>query len=485
MTDFLPVYNRADDLFALVLDDETLTIPSHEWAYVPRQYAEQLASQETLFLLPTTQPARFLPHWLNPTTRALTVGGPVDGVSGFGLSTALLMEALNAEGVEVSYERTGWAHTTDLSEQVGTLVDPVRKGKYPPLRGGDQRGLMTEIEEDHIVWTRTPELRTLNRWAIGLTIPPELRKVSSPNVLLYSMWECDTLPTRENYLLMGDESKRPPDWRTDPNAWPEWCAARARLIAVPCPDQQRVWEGALNRPVTVVPLGLDTRYTYHERTATRPYLRAKEGWEQGRTEPRDTFTLLVYGELAGNPRKPSLELIQEVIYPVLDQQTNWRLIVKTRGRSRQSLLAAVHDERITVISGDLSQAEMLELCQIADCGIVLSRYEGWGLPFREMMATGLPVIVSDNSGHAEDCDLRYNMPVPCPTQTRAPDVVGNWYEPDWDIARAYLRQEYLAWQARGGTQSPLGREAASWITQRRRWARTSGLLLDLIDQAEH
>lgn len=70
-----------------------------------------------------------------------------------------------------------------------------------------------------------------------------------------------------------------------------------------------------------------------------------------------------------------------------------------------------NDERIKIVDRVFTREEMIRFYEILDCFMFVSRAEGTGLPVREAMATGLPVILTNYSGLAEVCDNRYNYPI--------------------------------------------------------------------------
>jgi hypothetical protein len=77
----------------------------------------------------------------------------------------------------------------------------------------------------------------------------------------------------------------------------------------------------------------------------------------------------------------------------------------------------------------------------ADAFLFLSKGEGFGMPPREAMATGLPTIVADNTGLSPFCDGDYNWPVPT-LRTEYESNLGTWRIPDWDYAIDCMRAVY-------------------------------------------
>jgi len=69
------------------------------------------------------------------------------------------------------------------------------------------------------------------------------------------------------------------------------------------------------------------------------------------------------------------------------------------------------DSRVKNINKTYSLTDMKRLYELMDCFVFPSHSEGSGLPPREAMSTGLPVILTNWSGLSEVCDERFNYPL--------------------------------------------------------------------------
>lgn len=283
------------------------------------------------------------------------------------------------------------------------------------------------------------------QWGLALTVPSEIQNIPARNLILFSMWETGKLPD---------------DWALPLKS--------VKHLIVPAKSQVDLFRQHYHGEISVVPLGVDiTQYPYVHRP------------------PRGDapFTILLYASPLTS-RKSPLETLTEVCYRAFSDVygapiDDWKLILKTR----MGVLGAgafpinIQDPHVEVIDGTFAPHEMLALHERADVGIALSRYEGFGLCFREMMATGLPVIVSNSSGHADDCDVILNIPIDAEQEQPALDMYGlpdwKWFEPNWEQAARSLRHEYNMWKLRGKTQSPLGTHASDYIQQHRTWKHTA------------
>ena len=282
-------------------------------------------------------------------------------------------------------------------------------------------------------------------WSLAMTIPSELPNIPSRNIILMTMWETAHMPQ-------------------------EWIPhlARIRHLIVPSTHQVEVFKENYHGGISVVPLGVDPdAFTYRPRP-------------QRTDEP---FTILTYGSPLTS-RKSPWEIIQEVCYRAFyghaEPVDDWKLILKTHS----NILGAggfnlkISEPHVEVISGVYSNQELADLCYSADVGVFLSKFEGFGLCPLEAMSTGLPVILSQNTGHLDFCHPLYSYPVPTKRIIPAQEAYsGNedwkWEEPDWEYAAAELRQQYDMWKLRGKTQSPVGELAAGYVRENFTWRKTA------------
>lgn len=111
-------------------------------------------------------------------------------------------------------------------------------------------------------------------------------------------------------------------------------------------------------------------------------------------------TLLFVGQLI--PRKG----LDVAIRACVDSRLNGvdpLLIVAGTGEHEaqyRAMADAIHPGGVMFV-GHQTQVELDKYRAIADCAIVPSRYDGWGVVVHEFLAAGLPTIVSDQVGAAE------------------------------------------------------------------------------------
>jgi autotransporter strand-loop-strand O-heptosyltransferase len=243
----------------------------------------------------------------------------------------------------------------------------------------------------------------------------------NPPSILYNVWESTEQPIEfikrlENYDQLWVAS--------------EW--QRAASIAQGIPEEF----------VKVVPEGVDPE-------------RFKPDNEHLSYQEKDglAFNFLHIGQW--QPRKSTLEICQSFIkaFPLL-YYPNVRLYLSADTlfpsdsyKSTQERLEAygVNDSRIIPIDFEHGEDYVRRL-QSSHVFVSCSRSEGWGLPFIEAMACGIPTIVADFGGSTEYASAASKVRVP---ELRKPhgiygnwDVPGMWGEPDYDHLTEVMQNAY-------------------------------------------
>jgi glycosyltransferase involved in cell wall biosynthesis len=174
--------------------------------------------------------------------------------------------------------------------------------------------------------------------------------------------------------------------------WVDTLNERFERVVVPCPPLVEVYrDSGVTIPIHCVPMGVDLN---PPRLAhRRPY-------------PTE-FTFLTYS--LGDMRKGA-ELAMFAFKRLFDGTAGCKMIVKARDGWNSTWLAGLDEPNITIIGGERSEAEWYALLASVQCLLFPSRGEGFGLPPREAVLTGLPVIATQWLG-MYDAD-RWGYPIP-------------------------------------------------------------------------
>jgi len=236
--------------------------------------------------------------------------------------------------------------------------------------------------------------------------------------------EFSKLPTAYRIGLTMYESDEPlaihPEWRHD--------CYNVDMLIVPSEFSKDAFSNFVDVPIEVCPLALNELYCV-------PTLR----------KPKNdgSFKFVAYGTLTG--RKAPLELMEifKRAFPIKDYprvtlQFKTRLGIFGWG---ENMLPDVDDPRVTVENGDWFPNHMLEWLLGADAMVFPSKGEGYALPPREAMATGLPTIFTANTGMLDFVNDKYNWPIPTHHVEDSP-LGGVWHIADWDYLIDVMRSIY-------------------------------------------
>lgn len=147
-----------------------------------------------------------------------------------------------------------------------------------------------------------------------------------------------------------------------------------------------------NKPVYVVPLGVNTDIFYPGEVEHKPY----RFFNIGKTEVRKGHDVLVECFNRAFDKSDNVELHMKWHNPFYNQEQNaqWHNLYK------QSKLG----DKITFHGPGESQSSVADLMRSCDCGVFPARAEGWNLELLESMACGKPVITTNYSAHTEFCN---------------------------------------------------------------------------------
>jgi glycosyltransferase involved in cell wall biosynthesis len=115
-------------------------------------------------------------------------------------------------------------------------------------------------------------------------------------------------------------------------------------------------------------------------------------------------------------------------------------------------------------------AAMARLYKLSHCLVLPTRSEGFGMPILEAMATGMPVIVTNYSGHLDFCNDSNAYLIDCPRLVDSdpecfPFIQSQWGEPDEDHLVSLMREVFQHYDR----ALAIGRKAAADVASDWTW----------------
>ncbi|MFP4344252.1 MAG: glycosyltransferase family 4 protein [Anaerolineales bacterium] len=259
----------------------------------------------------------------------------------------------------------------------------------------------------------------------------------------------------ETMLLTMFEADRIPGY------WPEILNALAGCIVPTTWNVEVFRRCGVRAPLFTAPLGIDRReYPLLSRPPDeRPY----------------TFLW------SGTPdRRKGWDLAYRAFRRAFGDSREVRLVLHFR--EMPDGLQGAQDANVTLIHGRLLHSQWRLLLWGANCFVFPTRGEGWGLPPREAAATGLPAIVTDWSGTAENLEqwgipLRVARLAPADHGVWEREDLGQWAEPDEEHLVHLLRWCYEHAEEATG----IGKRAAAWLATRT-WERMADGVTAAVDE---
>lgn len=246
-----------------------------------------------------------------------------------------------------------------------------------------------------------------------------------------------------------------------PHGWVDLLNTYAAMVFVPCTWNIGVFRAnGVIPPMRVVKWGVDTK--------DYPFIK--------RTRYSEPYTFL----WSGTPdRRKGYDVAYRAFWLAFHGDQRARLIMHFRAMPRG--LSGCDDTNVEIINGVLNTTQQRELLERVDCYVFPSRGEGWGNPPREAAATGLPTIVTNWGGLAEDVDY-WAIPIRVSGMSHAEygwddwGDIGEWAEPDINECAERMR-----WCYEHRTSALyFGYNASMWLERYATWEHTAAKILSLV-----
>ncbi|HTJ74433.1 MAG TPA: glycosyltransferase [Acidimicrobiales bacterium] len=254
----------------------------------------------------------------------------------------------------------------------------------------------------------------------------------------------------------------PPEWVRGCNAMDEvWVPASFNVDTFAA--------SGVRAPIRVMPLGVDVDY-YHP------------GISGFRPSPRFTFlSVFEWGERKG------AEVLLRAFAQEFKESEDVLLLVSIYNHDPD---VDVHGEIaklglescppiVVLVNAEFADYQMAALYRSADCFVLPTRGEGWGMPVLEAMACGLPTIATGWSGPADflTTDTGYPLDVRSmvPAKAKCPYYDGfRWADPDAEHLRFLMRHVV----DRPDEAAERGRAAAAFVAGNLTWEHAAARVKD-------
>jgi len=145
----------------------------------------------------------------------------------------------------------------------------------------------------------------------------------------------------------------------------------------------------------IVPLGVDSSIFYPKTNLSPAY----RFFTIGKIEERKCTRFLseIFAAAFTAMDNVELHIMCDSILPAIQKQVpNFKEMVKNSPLG----------DKITVHSIKNTDNDLADFIRSMDCGIFMTRAEGWGLPILQSLACGKPIIVTDYSAQTEFCNAQ-------------------------------------------------------------------------------
>lgn len=149
--------------------------------------------------------------------------------------------------------------------------------------------------------------------------------------------------------------------------------------------------------------------------------------ERLKREDGQPFTFLCVGKLT---YKTNVGYLISAVMSLARLHPNIQLILKTEGGTLGHL--NFPEQFIKIIDGDLSEDELVELYQRADCFVYPTSADSNPTHLFNAIQVGLQIIAPTHSGFDDQNDLRKHIPIPAKRYSKKLGDVGSYWSVDYD-----------------------------------------------------
>ncbi|MGB9737379.1 MAG: glycosyl transferase [Chloroflexus aggregans] len=229
----------------------------------------------------------------------------------------------------------------------------------------------------------------------------------------------------------------------------------------------------VRRPIHVIPLGFNPNYFHPHIQENKPanvfvFLSIFEWIERKAPE------LLLQAYVSEFTRSDDVVLVLKVF----NHDPHFNVQQRIHELTNRS-----HAPRIVVLlNQEIAEHQMGGLYRSADCFVLPTRGEGWGMPILEAMACGLPVIATDWGAQREFFNDQLGYPLRVrqliPAVARSPYYAGSrWADPDIDHLRYLMRYIY----EHPAEAQAIGLRAASVVHQQWTWGHAVDRIMERLE----
>ena len=222
-----------------------------------------------------------------------------------------------------------------------------------------------------------------------------------------------------------------------PREWVDGCNAMDEVWVPASFNLETFRDSGVRTPVRLMPLGVDTNYFHPEIAGCRPCNR---------------FTFLSVFEW-GERKAP--EILLRAFAQEFKESEDVMLLLSVYNRDPSVNVQREIDKLglrrtapvVVMVNPQFRDYQMGALYRSADCFVLPTRGEGWGMPVLEAMACGLPTIATAWSGPADFLHdgngYPLNVQEMVKAKARCPYYAGfDWAEPDIEHLRFLMREVF-------------------------------------------